>query len=248
MNNNSSLSHVIMIIKVEKQTIISQENIKEVANSSEDILKSESVITKSLLFLVDLAGSEKSKKTMGDAKTLNEGNKINLSLLNLGNCIRSLSDQKGGYIHFRGSILTRLLQDSLGGNSKTSLIINISPSTYNAEETVCSLLFGETAMKVENKPKINKIVNNKALDNKPKGNQTEDNQVLDNKQEENKTVNYELLYKKSREELNKLNERCSKLEIGVKKILEINKNNNIETVLEIQSKNNLTTSKNKILI
>lgn len=70
--------------------------------------------------------------------------------------ITALTDSKISHIPYRDSKLTRLLQESLGGNSKTNLIINISPSGYNASESVSSLRFGFRAKEIKNKPKINK--------------------------------------------------------------------------------------------
>jgi hypothetical protein len=87
---------------------------------------------------------------------LEEAKKINYSLLVLGNCIQSLTDNKNSHVSYRDSKLTRLLQESLGGNAKTSLIVTISPSNYNTDETYSSLNFVVRAMKVQNKPMINK--------------------------------------------------------------------------------------------
>lgn len=70
--------------------------------------------------------------------------------------IHSLSEGKGGHVPYRDSKLTRLLQESLGGNSLTSLIVNVSPSTFNEAETVTSLRFGQRAKAIKNSPKINR--------------------------------------------------------------------------------------------
>lgn len=74
----------------------------------------------------------------------------------LGKCIHALTDARTSYVPFRDSKLTRILQDSLGGNSKTALIVNIGPGMKNIEETLSSLYFGSRAMKVKNRPIINK--------------------------------------------------------------------------------------------
>jgi len=207
MNAHSSRSHAIMIIKVEKGIIISPEKIKEIAAISQDTLKNERVMTKSLLFLVDLAGSERVKKTGADSVRLNEAKKINYSLLVLGNCIKSLSDSKGGHVSYRDSKLTRLLQESLGGNAKTSLIVTISPSSYNTDETISSLAFGQKAMKVQNKPQVNK------------------------------SVDYQALCIKLQEDLDKLNDEYSKLKIENDKLIaENNKMKNGEVFVEMQRK------------
>lgn len=105
---------------------------------------------------MDLAGSEKISKTGTEGKQLNEAIKINTSLSALGNVIHALCDGKNQHIPYRDSKLTRLLQESLGGNSLTSLIVNVSPSTFNEAETLTSLRFGQRAKAIKNSPKINK--------------------------------------------------------------------------------------------
>jgi hypothetical protein len=87
------------------------------------------MVNTSTLYLVDLAGSERVKKSKATAGRLDEARKINFSLSALGNCIHALTSQnKNEHVPFRDSKLTRLLQDSLGGNSKTALIVTIGPS------------------------------------------------------------------------------------------------------------------------
>lgn len=104
--------------------------------------------------LVDLAGSEKLHKTGAEGVALDEGKKINKSLLALGQVIVALNE--GKYVPYRDSKLTRLLEQSLGGNSKTSLIITCSPAMYNEQETLSTLRFGSRAQKILNKPTINR--------------------------------------------------------------------------------------------
>jgi kinesin family protein 5 len=120
-------------------------------------------MTSSTLYLVDLAGSERVKKSNASASRLDEAKKINFSLSALGNCIHALTEKKATHVPFRDSKLTRLLQDSLGGNSKTSMILNMGPSIHHADETLMSLHFGFRAMKVLNKPTMNKKVDYKVL-------------------------------------------------------------------------------------
>ena len=120
-------------------------------------------MTSSTLFLVDLAGSERVKKSKATDVRLNEAKTINFSLSALGNCIHALTEKGSKHVPFRDSKLTRLLQDSLGGNSKTSMIVTIGPSYSNRSETIMSLKFGERAMKVENKPSVNKKIDYKML-------------------------------------------------------------------------------------
>ncbi|VDO53970.1 unnamed protein product [Schistosoma margrebowiei] len=107
------------------------------------------------LNLVDLAGSERQSKTLSEGERLKEATKINLSLSTLGNVISALVDGKSTHIPYRDSKLTRLLQDSLGGNSKTIMIANIGPATYNYEETINTLRYANRAKNIRNKPKIN---------------------------------------------------------------------------------------------
>lgn len=83
---------------------------------------------------------------------------INKSLTSLGLVINALTDGKSAHIPYRDSKLTRVLQESLGGNSKTCLIITCSPSSYNEAETISTLRFGKRAKQIKNKPKINKEV------------------------------------------------------------------------------------------
>lgn len=112
----------------------------------------------STLCLVDLAGSERVKKSLSTGDRLNEAKSINLSLTALGKCIHTLTDSSSTFIPFRESKLTRILQDSLGGNCKTVLIVTVGPANNHIDETISSLNFGMRAMKVENKPRINKNI------------------------------------------------------------------------------------------
>ncbi|KAM0708649.1 hypothetical protein Q7P35_005301 [Cladosporium inversicolor] len=137
MNQESSRSHSIFVIEV------AQKNVETGSAKS------------GRLFLVDLAGSEKVGKTGASGQTLEEAKKINKSLTSLGMVINALSDGKSSHIPYRDSKLTRILQESLGGNSRTTLIINCSPSAYNYEETVSTLRFGERAKTIKQKAKVN---------------------------------------------------------------------------------------------
>jgi kinesin family protein 3/17 len=104
---------------------------------------------------VDLAGSERQSKTGATGATLKEGIKINLSLTALGNVISALVDGKSAHIPYRDSKLTRLLQDSLGGNTKTVMIAAVSPADYNYEETLSTLRYAARAKAIKNKPRVN---------------------------------------------------------------------------------------------
>jgi kinesin family protein 5 len=138
MNQGSSRSHSIFMITV------TQSNTKDHSSKV------------SKLYLVDLAGSEKVSKTGAEGKRLDEAKNINKSLTTLGMVIYALTDGKSTHIPYRDSKLTRVLQDSIGGNSKTCLIITCSPSPLNENETVSTLRFGVRAKNIKNKPKINR--------------------------------------------------------------------------------------------
>ena len=105
--------------------------------------------------LVDLAGSERQAKTGATGDRLKEATKINLSLSALGNVISALVDGKSSHIPYRDSKLTRLLQDSLGGNAKTIMVANIGPSKFNYDETLTTLRYANRAKNIKNKPRIN---------------------------------------------------------------------------------------------
>ena len=105
---------------------------------------------------MDLAGSEMAKKTGVTGKQMEEAQNINRSLSALGNVINSLTDGKSSHVPYRDSKLTRVLQESLGGNSRTSLIICCSPSAYNEMESLSTLRFGKRAKSIKNKAKVNR--------------------------------------------------------------------------------------------
>jgi len=142
-------------------------------------------IRKAKLNLVDLAGSERHGKTgistnSGDAFT--ESKSINLSLSCLGKVIQALSADKPGHVPYRESKLTRLLQDSLGGNARTMMIANISPSDTNFEETLSTLKYAHTTKSVNNKPTMN-------IENDPK------DQLIRELQNEIKNLRHRLDYR-----------------------------------------------------
>lgn len=141
MNATSSRSHSIFTISLEQ--INDHLNIEKTS------------IRKGKLNLVDLAGSERQNKTGATGERLKEATKINLSLSALGNVISALVDGKTKHIPYRDAKLTRLLQDSLGGNTRTLMIACISPSEYNYDETLSTLRYASRAKNIHNKPKIN---------------------------------------------------------------------------------------------
>ncbi|XP_068708872.1 kinesin heavy chain-like [Montipora foliosa] len=105
--------------------------------------------------ICDLAGSERIKKTGAEGERLSELQHVNLSLLELGNTIHALSEGKRTHIPYRNSSLTRLLQDSLGGNCKTSFVMCISPLIKDLNETRCTLDFGQRALKITTTAYVN---------------------------------------------------------------------------------------------
>lgn len=136
MNSVSSRSHSLFILS------LSQKNIDGSTKEGK-------------LNLADLAGSEKVGKTGATGDTLEEAKKINQSLSALGNCINALTKSKKGHVPYRDSKLTHILRESLGGNSKTTLIIACSPHSFNIDETISTLKFGQRAKSIKNVVKIN---------------------------------------------------------------------------------------------
>ncbi|XP_055719659.1 kinesin-like protein KIF3B [Salvelinus fontinalis] len=140
MNERSSRSHAIFMITVE---------------CSEKGADGEDHIRVGKLNMVDLAGSERQRKTGANGERLKEATKINLSLSALGNVISALVDGKSTHIPYRDSKLTRLLQDSLGGNAKTVMVATLGPASKNYEESLTTLRYANRAKNIKNKPKIN---------------------------------------------------------------------------------------------
>jgi len=137
-NQFSSRSHAIIQLTVEKRSRV--RDIQE-------------TYTQSKLCFVDLAGSERAATTENRGIRLQEGANINRSLLALGNCINILSDsnKKGAFVPYRDSKLTRLLKDSLGGNTRTIMLACISPASIAYEETVNTLNYASRARKIKKK-------------------------------------------------------------------------------------------------
>ncbi|CAF97750.1 unnamed protein product, partial [Tetraodon nigroviridis] len=127
MNEHSSRSHSIFLI-----------NVKQENTQTEQKLSGK-------LYLVDLAGSEKVSKTGAEGAVLDEAKNINKSLSSLGNVISALAEGTA-YIPYRDSKMTRILQDSLGGNCRTTIVICCSPSSYNEAETKSTLMFGQRSV------------------------------------------------------------------------------------------------------
>lgn len=150
MNDVSSRSHAVFIIIVEHMVVGEGDTQEE--------------ITVGKLNLVDLAGSERVRVTGATGKRLEESKKINQSLSALGNVIAALTDTKPRtHIPYRDSKLTRLLEDSLGGNCKTTMMAMISPAEDAFGESLSSIKFANRAKNIRNIPKINADIDQKTL-------------------------------------------------------------------------------------
>lgn len=149
-NDLSSRSHTVFTITVQ---------IKRPGSSSGG---GEDFISLGKLNLVDLAGSENIQRSGAENKRAAEAGLINKSLLTLGRVINALVD-KNSHIPYRESKLTRLLQDSLGGRTKTCIIATVSPAKSNLEETISTLDYAFRAKNIRNKPQVNTLINKKAL-------------------------------------------------------------------------------------
>lgn len=147
-NDLSSRSHTVFTITVHVK--------KPGENGAEDYL------SLGKLNLVDLAGSENIQRSGAENKRAAEAGLINKSLLTLGRVINALVD-RSSHIPYRESKLTRLLQDSLGGRTKTCIIATISPAKSNLEETISTLDYAFRAKNIRNKPQINQVINKKTL-------------------------------------------------------------------------------------
>lgn len=139
MNATSSRSHSIFAIIIENQEEVNGKLTTRVGK----------------LNLVDLAGSERQSKTGVSGVEREQAININLSLTTLGLVIQNLVASKPTHIPYRDSQLTRLLQDSLGGNTKTVMIANVGPSGYNYEETLSTLKYANRAKNIKNDVRIN---------------------------------------------------------------------------------------------
>ncbi|CAK9216672.1 unnamed protein product [Sphagnum jensenii] len=137
MNAESSRSHCVFLFTIQQ------------TNSEDRSMKTGKV------YLVDLAGSEKVERTGAEGKLLSEAKMINKSLSALGNVINALTSETGSHVPYRDSKLTRILQESLGGNSRTTLLCCCSPSSLHVSETLSTLRFGSRAKQIRNKPKVN---------------------------------------------------------------------------------------------
>ena len=157
MNQHSSRSHAIFSLVIEQHVVRELEDDGAGAGGAGDL---EEYITSKFHF-VDLAGSERIKKTKAEGERLKEGININAGLLALGNVISALGDEskRATHVPYRDSKLTRMLQDSLGGNSRTLMIACVSPVESNLEETISTLKYANRARNIKNTPVINRDPN-----------------------------------------------------------------------------------------
>ena len=153
MNATSSRSHAVFSIVMHSVRLGGADADGEGAGGEAEAFVSR-------LHLVDLAGSERAKRTKAEGARLKEGININKGLLALGNVISALSDEEkrlqGAHVPYRDSKLTRMLQDSLGGNSRTLMIACVSPADSNFEETVNTLKYANRAKAIKNKAVVNR--------------------------------------------------------------------------------------------
>ncbi|XP_063767237.1 kinesin heavy chain isoform X1 [Eleginops maclovinus] len=137
MNEHSSRSHSIFLINIKQENVETEQKLC------------------GKLYLVDLAGSEKVSKTGAEGAVLDEAKNINRSLSALGNVISALAEGTKSHVPYRDSKMTRILQDSLGGNCRTTMFICCSPSSYNDVETKSTLMFGQRAKTIRNTVSVN---------------------------------------------------------------------------------------------
>ncbi|XP_045885023.1 kinesin heavy chain isoform X1 [Micropterus dolomieu] len=137
MNEHSSRSHSIFLINIKQEHVETEQKLC------------------GKLYLVDLAGSEKVSKTGAEGAVLDEAKNINKSLSALGNVISALAEGTKSHVPYRDSKMTRILQDSLGGNCRTTMFICCSPSSYNDAETKSTLMFGQRAKTIRNTVSVN---------------------------------------------------------------------------------------------
>ena len=143
LNASSSRSHAAVLVRVERF-------------AGEQVLVS-------TLQLMDLAGSERLSTLTSPGTRLDESKAISLSLLSLGNCIKSLADKRTKHVSYRDSVLTRLLSTALSGNASVSFVLTISPCAVSSAETLQTLAFGCCALKVQTRPTLSKRVDFKSL-------------------------------------------------------------------------------------
>ena len=205
MNEVSSRSHAVFMIIVEQMIgDLNGENGQQITKVGR-------------LNLVDLAGSERTSVTGSTGKQLEESKKINKSLSALGNVINALTEPRGKiHVPYRDSKLTRLLENSLGGNCKTTMIATISPAQSCFNESLSTLNFAKRAKNIKNRPIINEDIAQNTLINQY---EIELRKIRKELEEKTKliTSNEEILEQKNREEKAK-NEMIKKYELASRQL------------------------------
>ncbi|XP_073505090.1 interferon-induced very large GTPase 1-like isoform X2 [Phyllobates terribilis] len=152
MNEHSSRSHAIFTLTV-TQTFHKENTMKELLSK---------------VSLVDLAGSERTSITGATGEALKQSSNINKSLSSLGLVINSLAElsegrRRSSYVNYRDSVLSWLLKNNLGGNSKTIMLATISPASINYQETLSTLKYADNAKRIVNKPRVNEDLNARTI-------------------------------------------------------------------------------------
>ncbi|XP_074659378.1 kinesin-like protein KIF28 isoform X2 [Tubulanus polymorphus] len=151
MNATSSRAHTIVTINFTQKTVADGQSMTKTSSIN----------------LVDLAGSERADSTGATGDRLKEGSAINQSLSTLGNVIKALADlgsgKKGAQVPYRDSVLTKLLKNALGGNSKTIMIAALSPADINYDETLSTLRFADRAKSIKTQAMINESPTDKLI-------------------------------------------------------------------------------------
>ncbi|EGF80113.1 hypothetical protein BATDEDRAFT_3237, partial [Batrachochytrium dendrobatidis JAM81] len=153
-NNKSSRSHTIFTLTIESRKRSDSASSTSLPTSNDKLKKDDKCS------LIDLAGSE---KATSDTERRKEGSFINKSLLTLGNVIARITEETGGHVPYRDSKLTRILQSSLSGHSRISVIATLGPSAKNLEESLNTLKFASRVKRIVPKPEFTLILDDKAL-------------------------------------------------------------------------------------
>ena len=220
MNDVSSRSHAVFMITVEQ--LISAKSGKQITKIGK-------------LNLVDLAGSERTRITGTTGKQLKESIKINKSLSALGNVINALTDTKERkHIPYRDSKLTRLLEDSLGGNCKTTMIATISPAHCSFNESLSTLNFAKRAKNIKNRPIINEDIDHNGLIHQY---ENELKKIRKELEEKNKIIelNEEILKLKNREEKEKIDALKAYEQTSRQLLIEREEKQKLETKIELMN-------------
>ena len=160
INERSSRSHAVFTLTLTQRRPLNTSSAPSNRGSVqlEAMTNGEVVTTESKLHFVDLAGSERMKNTGATGDRAKEGISINAGLASLGKVISQLSSRSSGtYVSYRDSKLTRMLQDSLGGNAITYMIACVTPAEFHLSETLNTVQYAQRARNIQSKPKIQQI-------------------------------------------------------------------------------------------